>query len=312
MALDPVPFTTAVGRVVAGSVSELQTHDFKTGAPLTIKKGPKLGQATTKLYFALAIPKNGTQHWASEPTVGAVLWKAAHDAWGADMCKRPDFAFKVTDGDSQVVNRENNKPCDNEGWPGHWIFHFGQPSKAALYNGLPPNNVPGSVPPPLVAPLEIKRGYWVQVSGTIASNETSGNPGMYLNPQMVALRGYDKELSRGPNVATAGFNAPGAAAMPAHVSTTPIGGTMPAPGHPAVATPPIPGTTAAPPLPVVPNPGFPGNAAAPPPPGPAAPPPPAGPQFVMTGTAGAFTREQMHAANWTDAAMIAAGHMRQG
>jgi hypothetical protein len=157
----------------------------------------------------------------------------------------------------------------------------------------------------------VKPGYWVQVQGDVVGNNSTQQPGIYINHGMVAFQGYDTEIQSGPDANEAGFST---APLPG-VSATPVGGMMPAMGMPAVpGTPMVPGMPAmgapatpvappaAAPLAVVPNPAF---AAVPP-----APPTPAAPVArQMTALAQGRTYEMFVQAGWNDAQMIQGGYM---
>lgn len=322
-------FTSAVGRLVTGDIYVPQTKDFD-GKPMVVREGPKAGQPTQKFTLGLAIPKApGQTHFSQEPTIGAMLWQVGHAAFPG-IAQQPHFAWKCVDGDSQIPNRNNRKPCDAEGFAGHWVFFFSGQFAPKCYDGTAGVR-PNEAPPALEQPGAIKRGFWVQIAGSMRGNNNAKNPGVYLNPSMVCLRFFGPEIISGPDASQAGF---GGGAAPAGASAIPLAGVMPplpgggsaqapapvVPSAPAAPAMPVPAMAYAAPVapvppsvPVVPNPSFPANAGGnvPPPPPAAIPAIPALPVYVMSGTAGAFTREQMNAGGWTDAALIAAGHMRQ-
>lgn len=344
MALQKIEFTTPTGRIVAGDVYKFQTKDAD-GKPLVIKSGPQAGQPAKKIYFGLAIPKIPGQHWSQYPRLaekpdrpswGEAIWTAAHQ-WMANASQAPKFAFKVTDGDSAIPNGKNNKPCDNEGWRGHWILHCSGTFAPKVYTA------DGSAIIPEVD--AVRPGYYVQVAGSTVGNESSQNPGVYINPDMIALRGFGPIINTGgADPGAAGF---GGGALPPGASTMPPSGMMPTPpaqgvpqpppGHPAAMmppqgmypAPPVPGYTPPPPYPAILNPGapppgpYPGGYVAPPPPiqamppqqyaappvpGYVPPPPvPAGPQ--MTAAAGGASYAELIAKGWNDALLRQHGLM---
>lgn len=296
------------GRLVQGDLYKPQTKD-QQGNPLVIKTGPNAGKPTQKYFFALAIAKApGEGHWANTAW-GKLIWDAGHLAWPQGQAQAPTFAWKVEDGDNAVPNKVGRKNCDREGFPGHWIVNFSSTFAPKIYNtaGEPINEV-GAV----------KTGYYVEVMGSITSNENSSNPGMYVNHNMVALRGYGAEIVSGPDPKAVGF---GKSALPAGASAAPTGAAANFPAAAAAApqaAPPPPAAApvamAAPPpqTAVAPSPSFiappaPG-AGAPPPPAAAAPPPPAaGPQ--MTAKAAGQSYAAFIAAGWTDANLRLHGYM---
>lgn len=308
MAQTPVMFPP--GRLVMGSLYKSREKDAE-GKPLTIKSGPNAGQPRTEYSFLVAIPKKpGEQAWY-QTEWGAKLVGVGQAAF-PQQYNTPTFAWKVKDGDSQIPNRRGRKPCDNEGWKGHWVVAFSSSYVPRIYkqeNGRWA---------PWVDVDAVKPGYWVQVQGDVAGNNSTQQPGIYINHGMVAFQGYDTEIVSGPDANEAGFNA---APLPG-VSTTPVGGAMPVtggmPSVPGMGAPAIPGgmpampgaPVAAAPTVVVPNPGFAAGPAmgAPSVPGlPAAPTPPVARQ--MTALAQGRTYEMFVQAGWNDAQMIQGGYL---
>lgn len=296
-----ITLTTPVGRIVQGELWKPQEK--------TDQKGVKILQAdgtqAVDYFFALAIAKQpGHTHW-SQTDWGQQIWAEGHRAH-PNFAPHPNFSWKIEDGDSVIPNKKSKKNCDREGFPGHWVLK--------LRSGfLPPTyNANGTAPMPAEA---FKTGHYAQVNLSVKGN-TGDSPGVYINPQMVALSGYGVEIVNTPDASEAGF---GAAPLPAGASAAPLAApglaglpgaaAAPAPFAPAGVAPGLPSApamAAAPPamspssVPVAPNPAF---LAGPVPP-PAAP---AGPQ--MTAKAGAFTYAQYIAQGWTDAALRAEGMM---
>lgn len=289
--VDIKPPQLPIGRIVLGSLYTPNVKDAE-GKPLVVKNGPNVGQARTNFFFALAIPKGSEQHWA-QTAWGAVIWGVGHTAF-PQAAQSPTFAWKIEDGDSVVPNKRGRKPCDNEGWKGHWVLKFsgGFAPKVYRQDGTD-----------LVQEMTegfIKAGYFVEVAGTVDGNGSQSQPGIYLNHSMVCFRAYGPEITFGPDVKEAGF---GVAALPAGASATPPPSAIPMPAAGASA-----------PIPVVPNPGFlqvPIPSASTPavpvpvPPVPASP--SSGPQ--MTAKANGGTYKQFIDAGWTDANLIAQGYM---
>lgn len=315
--------TSPVGRMVAGSLYKPNTTDFD-GKPLVYKTGADAGKARVQYFFAIAIPKNpGETHWAYTEW-GKQVWAVGNVAF-PQAAQRPDFAWKIEDGDSMIPNKRNRKPAEQEGWKGCWIVKFTSSFAPSIYRE---DKSSTSGWAQLTEPDAIKPGYFIQVAFNVDGNGQQNNPGVYLNPSMIAFRAYGPEISFGPNVEDAGF---GAAPLPAGASLTPPpASTLPAPppaaGAPPVAPPALP--PAAPPVPVYPNPGFvqvpppavppnptyAGNAGSPSiPAGIPAPPPSAtiaSPSSArMTAAAGGMSYEAYRTAGWTDAQLIAAGLM---
>jgi hypothetical protein len=271
--------------MIGGSLYRPKTTDSK-GQPLVYKNGAKKGQPRQDFSFGVAYPKTpGVQHWASEPWLQQV-WALAHAAFPQGQANRPDFSFKITDGDSQLPNKNMKRPCDQEGYPGHWVIWFSSTTapKAVNANGTEV----------LTQPDAIKPGYYVQVMCTVTDNKPSETPGLYWNPHYVALSGYGPEIVGGPDLSAAGFGQ--GVQLPAGASATPLGG-MTTPPAPGAAVPPPPGGAPAAPAPVVTPP-------APPAP-PVAPAAAAGGLVQVLGAQ--YTIEQCRQAQWTDEQIVAAG-----
>lgn len=319
------PFNTGVGRFIGGSCYQGQSLDDK-GQPKLYKSGAKMGQPRTDYSVGIAIPKTPGKHWAAEPW-GAVIWAEGHAAWPQGQAQRKDFAWKIVDGDSTEPNKKMKRPCDQVGYPGHWVVWFGgtNPPPVAVAVSGPPvwNDQPGVCMP----------GDYIEIRGSVVGNESTETAGVYLNPEAVCLRGYHPDgriASQLPDLATAGFGA----ALPAGAVTQPVGNAMapaapPVPGAGPAATPSTPAAPAAPAVQapavsqppaappvtaVVPDPAILGAPA--PVTVPQAPavssvptPPPAPAARQMTTKANGATYESFKAANWTDEAMIAEGYL---
>lgn len=294
--------TFPCGRLIGGSVTKGDSTDSK-GQPRLVKTGPNAGQPFTQWSFGVAYPKGAEQSWA-QTEWGAKMYAVGLEGYPNGETQRPDFSWKVTDGDSQIPNKKGKRPCDQQGYPGHWIIWYSSGAAPKQYDII--GNKLGDAPRPLAAGMEIVPGYYVQVFGSAKDNKPSETPGIYMNHSMVALVGYGERISQGPDVNEVGF---GGVALPPGAATVPVAGAGALPGMPPAAAAPLP--TAAPlpgvPVQVAPNPAI--LAAAPPPPAAAivAPPPPA-PGIVMIG---AYTYDQLKAANYSDDQMIAQGYAKR-
>lgn len=324
MAVDRINITSPVGRFVAGSLYKPNTQDFD-GKPLVTKTGPNAGQPRVDYYIGFAIPKGAEPHWAHTDW-GSKIWALGNQAF-PQAAQRPDFAWKIIDGDSTIPNKRNRRPCDQEGHPGHWVLKLSGSFAPKVYFQDGKDWIQN------LTPDACKPGYYVQLNFSVDDNKQPNNPGVYLNHQAVAFRGFGAEISFGPNVSEMGF---GAAPLPAGASMIPLAATMPTGAAPqAPAAPYAPAAAAYPPAPpvqVLPNPAFtqmpppPGAGGYPPNPNPAAPYPgaisasagvtqpplaPAYPSNVrqMTAKAGNVSYEGFRAAGWTDSQLIAEGLM---
>lgn len=225
---------TPVGRLVQGSLYEGQTTDAEN-RPLVYKTGPNMGQPRMDYYFAVAIPKGNETHWNQTPW-GKKIWDVGHVGFPNGQTRSPTFAWKIADGDSTIVNKAGKRPCDREGYPGHWVLNFSSGFAPAIYNA------DGSQQ--MLEPNAVYLGCYIQVYGTVVDNESQQQPGVFLNHSMVALAGYGKRIITGADPKNVGF---GQSPLPPGASPTPLAqGFNPAPieqpvvPHTAILTPPAP------------------------------------------------------------------------
>lgn len=318
MAAQKFDFLTPPGRMVWGDLYKAVTKDFE-GRDLVFKTGPDAGKPRTKFDFGIAIPKVAGQHWASSEW-GAKIWQAGH-AGVSNAGQVKDFSWKVTDGDDATLppikpgKPQGKAPNQREGYPGHWVL--------SLSSSFAPQIVDGTNGQftPITQADAVKAGDFIQVKGNASYNGSQGNPGVFLNHEVVCFSGYHPQgrLSTGGIDATQVGFATGAAPG---ATTTPVGAAA-VPGAPATtpAQPPLPPAVAAPAAPaaatvVTPNASFtppvPGAAAVPAAPGAvAAPPVPAAPPArVMLPAANGASYETFKAAGWTDEQLVQHGMMQ--
>ena len=265
-----------VGRMVGGSMYKSRPRiDDRTKQPVL-----KDGQPVVSYSFGVAIPKTAPT-WQQE-VWGAQIKAVGDAAYPGGMSNTPTFAWKVIDGDSAVPNKRNHKPCDQEGYKGHWVLWFSQgwPVKLVNANGTQELTEPDAVLP----------GYYIQVFGAVKGNAPSPTPGVYLNPIAVALAGYGQRIVVNDVDTTAvGF---GTGAAPAGMSAVPVGA-MQAPSSAAsAATAPSPAPAATPAAPA-PNPAI-LNVP---------------PRKTMTAKAAGATYEAFVANGWKDEDMVAQGYL---
>jgi len=284
-----IDFLTPVGRLVMGDCFTPQTKDAE-GNPLVYKRGPNAGQPRVDYYMGLAIRKDDPgwpELYAKIHGMARQSFPNLFDASGT--CLAPDFSMKYVDGDSTTPNKKGNRPCDKEGFPGHHILNFS--------GGFAPKCYTAGGASILTDPTSIKRGYFIRISGSTASNESPNQPGIYLNHSMVELIGYGEEIVTGPDGAAV-FGGHPVANVPAGMSQTPPAPTT-APAHPGagVAAPPAPGAGVAAP-PAAPAHDYLNPAGAPPPPATVAP---AAPEHMYNVNGAMVTRGQLLAGGWTSA-----------
>jgi hypothetical protein len=278
-----IQFVTPVGRLVAGDLWTPKTTDFHGNPLLDNDNNP-----ISEYFIALAIPKNHPE-W---PALHALFIQAARTGFPTMIDQngkagRPDFAWKITDGDSDVMNRKNVRPCDKEGYKGHWVL--------SMSTRFPIGAVDQQRVTIMPETKAIKRGDYIRVAGATAPNGNANNPGIYINPSIVQFSHQGDEIVSGPNAEEL-FGAIPLAPAPAGANTIPTPSLQPiAPTPTAPTTPVAPQPSAPAPAPVAnvaPAPDFLN-------PAPAAPAPaPVVEQFSYQG--GVYTRDALRASGWTD------------
>lgn len=255
------------GRLVAGHPMIQNVKTDNAGQPKLQADGIT---PQTEAYIGIAIPKGQETDWRQTPW-GQQFHAAAVRDWPNGEHGSPTFAWKVTDGDSPVPNTKGKKPCDREGYPGHWVIG------ASTQFGIKCFHV-GKYDPlqQIQDKNEIKCGDYCRVGLNVKGNGPCQSPGIYVNPDQFELSrpGVQIIVESGRSAAEVfgGVPAPSNTQAPA-----------PAPGGGA----PAPGTT------VTPAPDFAGGPGAAPAPAPA-------PVVMYVHEGNQYTAEQLKAANWND------------
>lgn len=263
---------TPVGRLVQGGPFEFRDTNMD-GKPLTDSNG----NPRKDYYMAIAIAKNDPNWAAFKAQVDAV----AQAAWPHHH-NTPTFSNKIIDGDSQVPDTNGVRPCDKEGFAGHWVVRFS--------SGFAPDVYTKGGAARITDQEQVKRGHFIRIYGSCKSNNSTSKPGLYMNLSAVEHIAFGEEITSGPDAASI-FGAAPVAALPAGASEVPT-----APATPIAVAPQQPQPAPATPAPnpqVQPAPDF-LNAA---PPAPAAP---KEPEMIEV-NGHKYTREALTAAGWTDA-----------
>lgn len=189
---------TPVARLVSGHpMVSYPVVDNKTNTPKLMATGESMNSTSV----GLAFPKGAETHW-NQTIWGAPIWNAGMAAFPNGEFNAATFAWKVTDGDSPVPNKKGNKPCDNDGWKGHWVMFL-----STMFS-IPSYHVGRYESHQVIQDKnEIKTGDYVRASFNVTGNNIKGpteSPGVYLNPVMI-------EISRA-GIAIVSANAPSATA----------------------------------------------------------------------------------------------------
>jgi hypothetical protein len=320
--------TTGVGRIVKGDVFAGYDKDYD-GVPYTDKK---TGEAVMRYSVGIAFAK-------TDPATDAMLaymQKCGNEDCGT-LASHPSFSWKHVDGDSVVPDLKGVKPCDKDGYAGHHVITFTQPSR-------PPRVVDENQVDIGADSGKCARGSYVRVCFDVKGHTQNAKPGIYVTHKLVQHCGYGVPLAGGIDVGAA-LAAPVGAA-PAGMSATPLAPAMappaaapPAAGAPAAspfgappaptphAAPQAPAPVAGPPAAPAPAPAVPGApvapvanfGAAPPPPAAVAPPPAAPAPVGFAAPAGwamapaaAASHADYLAAGWTHEQLVAQGLVAPG
>jgi len=217
-----------VGRIIWGSVSELNTRDI-TGKPepdaekhaytfgLAIRKDdPGVGTLLQTFYQQAVAGYPNNQMMANRI---AQEWQSGFSGVA--------FRFKVKDGDKPL--QRTGKPDDNA--RGCWVISCKTKIPIKCANA---QNVE-------IDPKTVERGYFVEVALSIAVNEKTDNTaGLYVNPMVVRLLAFGEKIMGGISIedAFAGHAAP--TQLPPGASATPVapaGGIPGLPGFPQAGAP---------------------------------------------------------------------------
>ena len=223
--------TTPVSRLVAGDLVKPRVKDAE-GNPLIVKSGPRTGQPREEFFIALAMPKSNPETAAFIEQIRAI-GKAAFPMQSEHFT----FAWKLTDGDSDILNSKGIAPCTREGYPGHWVLSCSGGFAPTLYD---------DATRPATADL-FYRGCYLRASVSVSGNGSQQRPGLFIGATMVQFCGHGEKISTGLDAAQI-FAAP--IQLPPGASATPLAPASPLPPAPAAPVAPPPPIAAPPPPPV--------------------------------------------------------------
>lgn len=221
------------GRIVAGHPMKDQVKFDDNGQKII-----KDGKEQTQRYIGLAIPKNGSTDW-KQTDWGRQFYAEGTNATngyknGEDQ--HPSFSWKITDGDSAIPNKRGKKPCEQTGYPAHWIVHISTEIPYGCYHV-------GKYDPiqAIQNPDEITCGDNARVLVDVKPNRrkdgsAAKTPGIYVNPRLLELSSKGEPIVNEPSGPSASAVFGGGA--PAPVSTPAPAGVTPPPATDLLVTPP--------------------------------------------------------------------------
>ena len=210
-------FVTPVGRIVGGSLSIANTKNHA-------------GEVCDPYWVVmLALPK-------SDPETGKLIArvKAAGEVGFADtpnQLLRPDFAWKIDDGDSSGVNQNGKVYNEREGYPDHFVFSF---RTTFAFDTV------GEDASSPINPATVEKGSYIRIGGSFKPNGRQDKPGMYMNLECAQFIRVGEKIGGG-----------GMSAREAFGTAAPVAPPTPTPAHDivnnVVAPPPAPPVAPAPP-----------------------------------------------------------------
>jgi hypothetical protein len=203
-------------------VGRLLTGDLYKGVPVMDDrtKQPVLdGQGAPRIAFkaSIGIAKGTEQHW-SQTEWGAKLYSEGATSWPApgNQYLTPSFSWKIHDGDQPWIN-DAGETVESPERKGHWIVRMSRTWAPLLCD---------SEGKTLVQDGAIYPGCFVQAVITAVSNKSPKTPGIYVNPEVVALIYHGERLNHA-RVDVSKYKFGGA--MPPGASVTPLAGAQIAP-----------------------------------------------------------------------------------
>ncbi|MGL5284263.1 MAG: hypothetical protein ACRC8W_21375 [Plesiomonas shigelloides] len=214
------------GRIVSGHpMKAFGRVDRKTKQPVL----DKAGKQYMDINFGVAIPKTQGVDWKATEWGSQIVTEAQDPVNGYPNgeTNSPVFSWKVVDGDSNVPNRNGNKFCDKEGYPGHWVVFFSTIIPFPCYNKdhYQPHEC-------IQTPDAVKKGDYVRMYVNVKGNKPSETPGVYINPIMLSLDRIGEPMASAAPVYNAAEVFGGAPASAAPAPVTP-------PAAPSVTPPPV-------------------------------------------------------------------------
>lgn len=111
-----------LSRIVQGSLYDADDTDIDGKKKVYEAGHAKAGQPKLTYFFAIAVPKTRAAWW--EESWGAPILDLGKQSWPAGQWQQPTFAWKIQDGDSTTPNRKGRINARTEGMPGCWIINL--------------------------------------------------------------------------------------------------------------------------------------------------------------------------------------------
>lgn len=161
---------TPVGRIVQGSLFQKVTKS-KKGRQLLWKNG----MPRESIYVGLAISKNHAGYQGLMTTIR----EQARLCWPQNETQRPDFGWKMYDGDTPEF-------IVKDGFPGHTVLRLSTNFSIVVY-GQDGRTV-------LTDPTSVKCGDYIDAVISVAANTEAEEPGLFLNLHAARLVGYGEQI----------------------------------------------------------------------------------------------------------------------
>lgn len=205
----PIEFKIpVVCRLVQGSLYQGRSTD-QQGKELILKSGPNAGLPYQQYFFAVAIKKGIETHW-NQTEWGKKIYGTATAAFPNGQPNNPHFAWKIKNGDSIVPNKAGKRPCDSQGFPGHWILNFQGTTAPKIVNAQGDQ---------LTEKNFVNLGDFIEVYISVKDNIPAPTPGIYLNYIWVCWRAYGPRIVVSTDPKVVGF---GEQPLPDGASEVPV------------------------------------------------------------------------------------------
>lgn len=198
-----IEITTPIGRIVQGDLFKQQQKRDNNQQPKTKADGTP----DMQYYFGLAIEKTHPElgaFWQQLEAVARQGFPHFFPPNGTGQCVKPDFAWKMIDGDS--YDAQGKPYAEREGFKGCYVFRFSTEFPIRVY--YPGRYADADI---VKNPALCPRGYYIRARISVKPNNSTQTPGLYLNPLMVEIAGQGEAITSGPDAGAAFGSAPAAA-----------------------------------------------------------------------------------------------------
>jgi hypothetical protein len=177
------------GRIVKGHpMKRWPKKDDKTKQQKVMSNG----ELQFSTFIVYAIPKGAETDW-KQTLWGKQIYDLGVTSWPTGEHAIAVFSWKVGDGDSKIPNKKMNIPCEQEGYPGHWLIFCDSLQPIACYHNdqLAPHQQ-------IQDEKEVKTGDYGQLiaeaSKNTANTSEGQTAGLFMTGKVFSLRQSGKRI----------------------------------------------------------------------------------------------------------------------